>query len=75
MFWYGQVDYSVSKSGYTPIAWNCTVSNFAGVTNLQVEAATVSNGQLYLTMYGSPLAGQAKVIHTVTVRVVWLKNK
>lgn len=64
----------MTKSGYTPIAWNCTVSNFAGLTNLQVESATVSSGQLQLVMYGSPFADQAKVNHTVTVRVVWLKN-
>ena len=72
--WYGQGDYTVTKSGYTPIAWSLSISNYAGVTNLQVETATVSSGQLKLVTYACPLAGQAKVNHTITVRTVWLKD-
>lgn len=72
--WYGQGDYTVTKSGYTPIAWSLSISNYAGVTNLQVESASVSSGQLRLVTYACPLAGQSKVNHTVTVRTVWLKD-
>ena len=73
--WYGAANYIGTKSGYTPIAWTLAVANFAGLTHLQVESASVSSGRLDLTMYGSPMANQARVNHTVTVRVVWLKDR
>lgn len=73
--WYGAANYVATKNGYTPIAWTLAVANFAGLTHLQVESASVSSGRLDLTMYGSPFANQARVNHTVTVRVVWLKDR
>lgn len=75
LFWYGQALASVTMAGYIPIGWSVLVGNYSGITNVQVEAIAFNNstGKLDYTIYGSPLADQAKVQHTLTIRTIWLK--
>lgn len=72
--WYGYTEYNKTLSGYTPIGWSIKISDYAGLLAINAENVNMSNGSLYISFFATPLANQARISHTVTVYVTWLKT-